>query len=885
VSALGAGGMGEVYRARDSKLNREVALKVLPEIFALDTDHLARFTREAHVLASLNHPNIAAIYGLEESSGLQALVLELVPGPTLADRLSSGSIPLDEALAIARQIAHALEAAHEQGIIHRDLKPANVKLRPDGEVKVLDFGLAKVPKPPVPVVADATASPTFTSPAMTGMGVILGTAAYMSPEQAVGRPADRRSDLWAFGCVLYEMLAGKRAFPGKDVPETLATVIKNDPDWRALPSGTPAPVRRLLHRCLVKDPKQRVADASTARLEIDDALASPPEAHGVAPGLRRLWRSGRVAWAAAGVVLLGALFLTLTYARRITDDAPPVRASIPAPDGTFIDAPSVIGRGLSVAVSPDGKYLVFVATGADNRPRLWLRSLDGNSAEPLPGTEGGVRPFWSPDSRSIAFFNMDRKLRRIDVESHRVVTLYEDPRLSGGGGTWNADGHILFGYALGGDPLPLFRVADSGGMVTPVTQLDVKAGERLHGTPVFLPDGRHFLYTVHPAAGPRAVYVGSTSDSLKTLLLPNAANAQYALGRLMFVRGTTLLVQPFDAERLALTGEAVPIADGVAVESFSRTGAFSVSATGVLAYHAGAGDLSQLTLFDRAGNRIRVLGELANYNTVNLSRDGARAAVSVRDPSGDMDLWIVDVARGVRTRFTFDPGDDSVGAWSPDSTRIAVDTVRRAARNVVALKAADGSGVEDTIDQSPFVKYPTSWSSDGRFLLFNSAIGTGTTGNDLWVAPLFGDRKPFVFLQTPFNETRAQFSTDGRWIAYQSNESGREEVYVAGFPGPVGKRQISAAGGNSPRWRHDGRELFYVATDGRMMATAVDGRGSTFDVGATQALFTPRIRDQNYGIPFDVTADGQRLLVNTLLERPAASSITLVVNWPSLLTK
>ena len=896
VSVLGAGGMGEVYRAHDPKLNRDVALKVLPELFATNQDRLVRFKREAQVLASLNHPNIAAIYGFEEWGGVQALVLELVEGPTLAERIRRGPVPLDESLPIATQIAEALAAAHEQGIIHRDLKPANIKLRPDGAVKILDFGLAKALDSAADLPAgdgdqspDVRALPTITSATLTRTGVILGTVAYMSPEQAKGRPADRRSDLWAFGCVLYEMLTGKRAFEDEDVSNTSVAAMRSEPDWHALPRETPDPVRRLLRRCLVKDPKSRIADASSARLEIDDALAPKGSAEGVAvpAAPRRLWQRAGVAWSAASAILLGAIALgAFAYFKRAADDAPVVRTIIPTPDGTFLDAPNVLGSGLPLALSPDGRRLVFVATGSDSRSRLWLRSLDGNQADALVGTDGGTCPFWSPDGRSIAFFTpADHKLKRVDLGSDRVVTISEDPDLYGGGGTWNADGVILFAPNLtGSGAAAIYRVAASGGTPMPVTAVDAKADER-HVTPFFLPDGRHFLYTSVSKTGPPSVSIGSINESQTVLLLRDAGNVQTAEGRLLFMRGATLVAQPFDVKRLVTTGAAVPIVEGIVVNPLSRTGSFSVSATGVLAYPAAATSLSELTWFDRAGNRIGTLGEPAGYNTVNLSPDGSRAAISLRGADGNVDIWLVDVARRVRTRFTFDPSPQAQGVWSPDGNRLVFDTARSTGQNALVVKAADGSGAEDVIDASPRVKFANSWSPDGQFVLYGTALTTPRTGSDVWVVPLSNDRKPYPVVQTSFNEGRAQFAPDGRWIAYQSNESARNEVYVAPFPASGGKWQVSTAGGDSPRWRRDGKELFYIGADGMLMAAAVNSRSSILEVGTAFALFNPRIRDQRLGVPYDVTADGQRFLVNTLPEHPSPSSITLIVNWAGLLRK
>jgi Tol biopolymer transport system component len=893
IVALGAGGMGEVYRAKDTKLGRDVALKVLPASFTNDPERVARFRREAQVLASLNHPHIAQIHGLEEVDGTQFLVLELVDGESLDKRIARGRIPVDEALGIARQIAEALEAAHEKGIIHRDLKPANIALTNDGNVKVLDFGLAKAVEATSWSASDATNSPTITSAAMmTGVGVILGTAAYMSPEQAKGRAADKRSDIWAFGCVLYEMLTGKRAFGGTNVPEMLADVIKGNPDWSVLPRSTPAAVCRLLRRCLANDPRARIGDASTARLEIDEA-SSPGVTLGNSamikvPAFR--WRPSSIQWTVAAVGLLAALFVgLLPYVRRAAEDRPAFRAVIPLPENTLIGGTGYPAAtlGLSIALSPNGRYVVFVATSADGIWRLWLRSMDGGAAQLLAGTENGTRPFWSPDSRSVGFF-ADHKLKRIDTAVGRVLTVWDAPGEISGGGAWNADGVILFATSLVGvgPPGRIYRVPVSGGTPAPVTSTDADAAESGDSAPIFLPDGRHFLYTHWSSTTRPSVFIGSIDGSDKALLLDRVTNVQYAQDRLLFLRGTTLVSQPFSTRRLALSGDVVPVVEGVAIDPRSRTGLFSASATGVLAYHSATeGVFSQLTWFDRAGKVIGLLGGPANYNTVNLSPDGTRAAVSLRDPSGNQDIWLIDVNRNIPTRFTFDPTDEAMGIWSPDGTRIVFDSLRNGRRDLYQ-KPADGSGNEERIEASPISKYATSWSPDGRFLLYHSTSATPQTGNDIWVLPIAGDRKPFPFLQTRFDERRAQFSPDGQWVAYQSNESGQHEVYVARFPGAGGKRRVSPRGGGSPRWRRDGKELFYVDQDGNLMAAVIDSRGSVLEVGDVRPLFRTKMRDQNNGTPYDVTADGQRFLLNALVQSTTTpTSIELVVNWPALLRR
>ena len=604
LSALGAGGMGEVYRARDTKLNRDVAIKVLPDLFANDPDRLARFKREAQVLASLNHPHIAAIYGLEDADGMRALVLELVEGPTLADRIAQGPIPLDEALPIARQIADALEAAHEQGIIHRDLKPANVKVTPEGKVKVLDFGLAKAlgtgTAEAAPYAgdganvgrpfrgADAANSPTLTTPAATLAGVILGTAAYMSPEQARGKPVDRRADIWAFGCVLFEMLAGRQAFDtGETVSDAIAAILTREPDVTALPASTPAHIRTLLRRCLQKDPQKRLPHIGIARLEIDEGPADTTALLQPAVAPRKgLLSSAGLAWSVAAVLLLAATALAATmYVRRAPDDSHVYRTTILLP-AHLMGSPAT-----RLALSPDGRRLAFVAPDPTGRPMLWVRPLDGLTAQPLPGTESGQAPFWSPNGRFIAFF-AGGKLKKIDASGGPALTLCD--ATSATPGTWNRDDVILFTPTPGS---PISRVAAAGGTPSPVTLIDTKAGEGRHAFPYFLPDGRHFLYlALNGGNAPLGVYAGLLDSTDRKRLLDGGANAMYAQGFLVFLREATLMAQAFDAARLELTGDPAPLAESVQIGNPTRTGTFAVSEAGVLVYQAGLLDGSAARL-------------------------------------------------------------------------------------------------------------------------------------------------------------------------------------------------------------------------------------------------------------------------------------------------
>jgi serine/threonine protein kinase len=861
VSPLGAGGMGEVYRARDSRLKRDVAVKVLPEAFVRDTDRLARFEREAQLLASLNHPNIAQIHGLEEGGGYHALVMELVDGPTLQEMLSAqrGAMRLEEALPIAKQIAEALEAAHEQGIVHRDLKPANIKVRHDGTVKVLDFGLAKASEPGAR--PDITQSPTLASPAMTQAGIILGTAAYMSPEQAKGKPVDRRSDVWAFGCVLYEMIAGRQAFQGESVPEVLAGVIERDPDWSHLPAALPVRLHDLLRRCLEKDPKKRRRDIGDIRIEIEQALSDPPQR--AAPVANQTSsRPARLAWIVAAILavaLAGAI--ARPYLSAPTEPLE-TRVDISTPE---TPDPSAL------ALSPDGRRLVFVAS-RNGQPQLYLRSLDADTAQPLSGTEGARLPFWSPDSRSIGFFDL-RQLKRIDVPGGLVQSV--SSAAPGVGGTWGPDGVIVFAPGLQG---PVFRVPAAGG--TPVAVTTLAAGQASHQSPVFLPGGRQFLFYASGTSDARGIYVGSL-DSGETTRLTDADTAGvYAPpGWLIFGRQGALVARRFDLARRELSGDPVIVAASVALAGGDGArAAVSVSATGVVAYRLGGTNPSQLTWFDRSGKALGTIGEpdRAALMNVSLSSDGRGAAVQ-RMVENNSDIWLIDSAR--TTRFTSDPSTEFFPMWSPDGTRI-VFTSNKTGGWGLFQRASSGAGTDELLFASPPLKFPADWSPDGRFLLYLEV--SPTTGNDLWVLPMDGDRKPFPFLTTSFDTRWGQFSPDGRWVAYHSNESGRNEIYARSFPGPGGQSTVSTSGGVYPRWSPDGKELFYLAPDGRLMAAQVAVTGTTLKAAAPVALFQTRIVGGGASIvgsrqQYDVASDG-RFLINVTTES-APQPISLILNW------
>jgi Tol biopolymer transport system component len=881
TTQIGEGGMGQVYRARDTKLNRDVALKVLPDSFANDPDRLARFTREAQTLASLNHPNIAHIHGLEESNGVRALVMELVEGEDLSQRIARGAIPLDEALPIAKQIVEALEAAHEQGIIHRDLKPANIKVRADGTVKVLDFGLAKAMEPTAGSSPSMSMSPTITTPAMTQAGMIMGTAAYMSPEQAKGKTVDKRADIWAFGCVLYEMLSGRPPFTGETVSETLADVMKSEPPWKALPASVPANLSTVIRRCLVKDPRQRIRDIGDVRLALEGAFetAAPQTTPSSAKGGRLVWMTSLAAVAVLGIIALA--IPALRHLRETPPPAPPeTRVEIVTP---ATDQPTMF------ALSPDGRQIVFVASG-DGAPRLWLRSLATTTAQPLAGTEGAIYPFWSPDSRSIGFF-AGNALKRLDLGGSAPQTLA--PVTAGRGGTWNADGVIVF--APIGNGSPLMRVSATGGAAVAVTTLGPQ--QLGHRWPHFLPGGRRFLFYVRGAPDPAGIYLGALDGSAPIRLVPaESAGVYLPSGWLLWVRAGTLVAQRLDVAQAALTGEPVTLADGVAVDGFGKS-TLSVAATGLVAYRTGGGSQRQLAWFDRSGTARGTVGDADGSNLLGprVSPDGHRVAAA-RTVQGNTDLWLLDGAR--TSRLTFDAAADDSPLWSPDGTRIVFRSRRTGiGTGDLYQKLTSGAGVEERLVASDQVKVPTSWSADGRFLLYFSI--DPQTATDLWVVPMTGARTPSVFLKTPFVENDGAFSPDGRWVAYFSNESGRDEIYVRPFvpPGAAstlrlrsgqaaqaagGQWQVSTAGGIYPVWRPDGKELYYLNPAGAMMAAPITVNGSTLAPGAPAVLFPTRIAgggvNTQQGRQYDVAPDG-RFLINTVLDDAATPPITLLMNW------
>jgi eukaryotic-like serine/threonine-protein kinase len=863
LSLLGKGGMGEVYRARDTRLQRDVALKFLTFSFASDPDRLSRFQREALVLASLNDPNIAQIYGLEGSGKSQCIVMELVEGETLQERLKHGPIPLEEALSMARQIAEALEAAHEKGIVHRDLKPANVKVKADGTVKVLDFGLAK----PLENVSGGISKAPALDVSATNTTAILGTSAYMSPEQAASKAVDSRSDIFSFGSVLYEMLTGFRAFSGETFAEILTAVLKAEPDWTRLPPNTPTSIRRLLRRCLQKDLNRRLQDIADARIEIEESKNEnePSEQLIASTGSGR---GRRIPWTIAALTSIAALILVipaiLFWREPPVADALEMRVDVVTP--TTADS-------VSFAISPNGRRLVFVASRGGISV-LWVRTLDSEAtAQPVVGTEGASYPFWSPDSRSVGFF-ADGKLKRVDIAGGSPRTLAE--AALGRGGTWSPDGLILFAPEGAG---PLYRVPASGGKPVEATKVHPpEVGS--HRFPNFLPfeSGRHqFLFYGHGTPEGDGIYLGSMDSSVtKRLTAADTAGAYMPGGWLVFIHEASLLARRLDLRRGELIGEPVTLADSVNYDTTSYAGAFSTSATGIIAYRSGKASLWQLTWFDRLGKAVGNFGLPNPSNPLNpeLSPDGKRVALD-RTMLGFADVWIVDASR--TTRFTFDAADDHWPIWSPNGDRIVFDSSRGGPSHDLYWKPSSSARGEELLLDTSQAKGANDWSSNGKFILYSSQ--DPKTGSDLWLLPMTGERKPQVLLKTGFEERNGQFSPDSRWVAYESNESGRFEVYVRPVSGdPALRWQISTQGGLQPRWKSDGRELYYIALDQKLMAVPIALKETAVEPGTPLALFSMQasvvtVAKQQY----DVAPDGRFLF--SVPREDAASSITLLLNW------
>jgi Tol biopolymer transport system component len=864
TAPIGEGGMGQVYRATDTTLGRQVAIKILPDAFASDPERLARFQREAKTLASLNHPHIAAIYGFEKSSGLHALVMELVDGEDLSQRITRGAIPMDEALPIARQIAEALEAAHEQGIIHRDLKPANIKVRPDGAVKVLDFGLAKAIEPAAGSSSSVSMSPTMLSPAqMSGAGVILGTAAYMAPEQARGKVVDKRADIWAFGVVVYEMLTGRRAFEGDEISDVLAAVLRQDVDWSALPVDTPSRLRQLLERCLDRDPKTRLRDMGEARVVF---------AHPGAP-LAPARKVGGFSLAATAVIAAVAAVLAAVVVMTMRPSASPSRLPLVR---LSLDTPDVVVSEVGDAtISPDGTKVVFSGRGTDGRKILWTRPLGSPDATPLPDTDDAIEPFWSWDGKSIAF-GAQGKLKRLDLGATRAKELTDAARSNNG--SWSRDGVIVFSADYGA---PLFQVPAAGGKREEIP------GTKNARYPLFLPDGKHFLYS---AGGRLQRVLVRSLDSLDEKELLTTGPAIYAPpGWLLYVRDGIIVAHAFDANRAELSGDPLPIAPAESDNRWAEGSRLSVSETGVLMLARAATYDYQLAWFDRTGVPAGALGPVRNVRVAHVPRispDGSRVVVQLRDSkTQNQDFWLGDVIRGTFERFTTTPAQEQLPVWSPDGRYVLASTARNQVTGIYRIPVEGGT--DDAVAVGTF--FPADVTRDGHWLFFTQR--GESTRLDVWTLPLTNGlpspgTKAQAVLDSAFNETSPTVSPDGHWLAYTSDVSGADEVYVRplteGHVGPP--TRVTNGGGDQPCWSREGRTLFFVSAaqgplSARMMSVAVTQEGDALRFGTQAPLFQTRMlplisttRD------YDVRADG-RFLVGTVVGPPKGTAATVILNW------
>jgi len=870
LNPIGAGGMGEVYRARDTRLDRVVAIKVLSSHLADAPDLQERFEREARAVAALNHPHICTLHDVGRQDGTAFLVMEHLEGETLATRLEKGALPVDQALQYAIHIADALDKAHSAGIVHRDLKPANIMLVKTG-AKLLDFGLAKSTASVAPAGLSMLAT---TPPGLTAQGSILGTFQYMAPEQLEGNEADTRTDVFAFGLVLYEMLTGRRAFEGKSQANLIAAIMHLQPPAPStIAPLTPSALDPIVRKCLEKDPHERWQSAKDLRDTLEWCGSGRLTATGIANPVRSRTRALIVAWTTAAVALTAALLLAGMRLYESRPPAPePVRFSVAALPGTTFLTPTAVtpANQMAQAVSPDGRHVAFLARRGAEPASIWIRSLASLDTRLLDGTEGAAAPFWSPDSQSLGFFATG-KLKRVSVNGGSPVTLTDAPNPAGG--TWSGDGTILFSPNLGKG---LYRMPAAGSEPVLVS-LPAIGSEKaeLVRWPVFLPDGHHFLFF----ALPDTIAVGSLDSTEGKKLLQADSYAVYASGYVLFQRQGTLLAQPFDTGRLELTGEAVPVAEqlGTPVSAFGR---FSVSNTGVLVHRNDAAFSTELRWFDRQGTSKGTVGPESLYINPVVSPDGSQVMVGRRDRNQPtFDLWLFDLARNLPSRLTFDPGSEWLPLWSPDRKYIAYTMDRRTGKHDLYRRLANGAGDDELVFASDYNKTLTDWTPDGQFLIFDEVTDRGT--NVIYVA--VSDAKRMHYLEGPFNEQNGHVSPDGQWMAYQSDESGRFEIYVRPFPNAQGgKWQVSSgAGGMDPRWAHGGKELIYFSGDDTLSAATVVVDASGFRATKTEPLFrVARTANRtNYGM----TSDGKRFLINTVVEGGGSATISVVLNWPQTL--
>jgi Tol biopolymer transport system component len=872
LSLVGAGGMGEVYAARDTRLGRKVAVKLLPASLSQDADRLRRFEQESRAIGMLNHPNILTVHDVGTHEGASYIVSELLEGETLREQMKDGAIAPRRAVDYALQITRGLAAAHERGIMHRDLKPENLFITRDGRVKILDFGLAKLAQPPFgrPDTSWTTGPGVATNP-----GRVMGTVGYMAPEQLRNEDVDHRADIFAFGVVLYEMLAGEPPFRAKSAAETISAILKQDAPELPAPISAYSPgLARVVWRCLEKRPEQRFQSASDLGFALEALTSSGLGPSGwlgatvTKPILRLRLNQNRIGWIMAGVFALASVLLAAAYFGRPAIKTDAIRFLVPPPERA--------DRAGDPVISPDGRRLAFIAT-VEGKTLLWVRPMGSLAGQPLPGTEGANGPFWSPEGQSIGFFAQG-KLKKIALSGDPPVTLGDAP--ANRGGTWSRNGVILF---VPHQNAGVYRVAASGGPVTAVTALDVSRQQSSHLWPSFLPDGRNFLYLVTgQQADETGIYLASLDGRKARRLLGAASNAVYGPpGFLLFARDGALLAQPFDAAGGRLTGEPLRLVDQIPVVFFGK-GFFSVSENGVLVHGSSmSGGSQQPSWFDRAGKPLGLVASAGAYFQVDLSRDAERLAVSRPDrQTRTNDIWLLDLALRNEARFTFDPGEDFFPVWSPDGNRIVWISILEGAFSLYQ-KASFGAGQPELLLRSGRQKHPTSWSGNGRFILYQE--NDPKTKWDVWILPLDGERKPFPWAQTQFNDTNGRFSPDSRWIAWTSDESGSNEVYVQAFQNAGGRWKISTKGGDHPRWRGDGKELFYIASDGKLMAAELKG-GAGFDAAEPKPLFDVRSL-RAVGGNYAVVDEGRKFLVVTTLENPNATPFTVVLNWTADLNR
>jgi len=886
---LGAGGMGEVYRARDTRLGRDVAIKVLPTHLSSNSDLRQRMEREAKAISSLNHPHICTLHDVGSQDGVDFLVMECLEGETLADRLHRGALPLDEALKIGIQTADALDKAHARGIVHRDLKPANIMLTKNGP-KLMDFGLAK----PAPGLSSASgagsltpSTPTMSVAALsssasplTQKGTVVGTFQYMAPEVLQGAEADARSDIFSFGCLVYEAVTGRRAFEGKSQFSVLGAILDKEPDRiSALRPSSPPRLDETVCRCLAKNPDQRYGCMHDVRIQLEALAEAGPQAGGAPAESSKPGRPpSRLPWLVAGIAALAAFGIGAAYVFQAPKPAPVVRSSILPPAGTaFVTMLPASGPPV---LSPDGTRLAFTARDDKGKVLLYVRPLTSLTPQPLAGTEDAMYPFWSPDSREIGFF-VPGKLKRIGADGGPPQNVCD--AINGRGGAWGQN-VIVFTPSVS---QPLFRVAVAGGTPEPASKFDLSRADNSHRWPSFLPDGKHFLFWARSSRGSQEnqLLVGELGSLQAKALAKSESTAVYASSHLLFMRDQSLMAQPFDLRRIELFGEPMPIAAHVAVNGATGSPLFSASQMGTLVFQIGETSGGwDLLWFERDGKQTGAIARVDRYLSPDLSPDGNRLAVMVyAGLQGIGDIWIFDLTRGTSTRLTFGGDSHTNPIWTPDGKSIFYSSTAKGPPHIYA-KAADGSGPERTVlETADTVELPRSFSPDGRFLVYERLTKTDL-GHHLWVLPLVGDGKPFPIVQDAFEESLPSVSPDGKWMVYRSNESGRQEIYITAFPAGGAKWQVSTNGGTAAKWRRDGKELFFLDPTDKIVAVEVNASGNAVRLGAPHDLFQTVGIQREYG-PFDVTADGKKFLLNSGNLKEGSDPFTLVLNWPTELKK